>query len=185
MSRAYQRTTVPLAALLVALSLLVVGCAGTFRSPAHGGPQWVELSSEHFVVESDLDVDIATQTLQALEAFREALETIAFPSESQPIGRTRLVIFRRVDEYVEIGPQGSDGYFTPRGNLLDPEPRAVLYAESHTFGRNIQHELVHRYVAFHFPAAPIWLNEGLAEFYSTLALKDGMALAGESPSVFY
>lgn len=169
----------------MALPLAAGACAGTFRSPEQGGPQWVEVSSENFVVETDRDVEVATRALRRFEAFREALERVVFSSESQPTGRTRIVLFGRADEYREIAPPGTDGYFSRGRFSSDPEPLAVLHTDSRAFVRSMQHELVHRYVAFHFPAAPIWLNEGLADFYSTLRLADGEAISGDPPSPAY
>jgi hypothetical protein len=115
-----------LGTLLVALPLATGGCVGTFRSPAQGGAQWIEVSSEHFFIQSDRSVDDAKSALQTFEAFRCALEKVAFPSASQPIGRTRVVLFEREDEYREIGPVDSNGFFSGDSFWSDPEPLAVL-----------------------------------------------------------
>jgi hypothetical protein len=44
------------------------------------------------------------------------------------------------------------------------------------------HELAHRFVALHFPRAPLWLNEGIAEYLSTLRATDGKIELGLFPS---
>jgi tetratricopeptide (TPR) repeat protein len=41
--------------------------------------------------------------------------------------------------------------------------------------------MVHRFVGFHFPAAPTWLNEGLAKYYETMRIEEGKARVGLPP----
>ncbi len=54
-------------------------------------------------------------------------------------------------------------------------PRSVVRDGIGEQGLNLfQHELTHRFVAFHFPNAPTWLN-GLATFWQTLDVRHGVA----------
>src|SRR6185503_3054 len=72
-------------------------------------------------------------------------------------------------------PAPVSGFFLshPHGDFVvvsaaaEPEVRRVLY-----------HEVLHHFVRHHLPEAPLWLNEGLAEFYSTLEVDHGEAWIG-------
>src|SRR5262245_43582547 len=46
--------------------------------------------------------------------------------------------------------------------------------------RTIQHELTHHFVVFYYPQAPLWLNEGLASYYATLAIEEGYVILGRN-----
>jgi hypothetical protein len=65
--------------------------------------------------------------------------------------------------------QGVFGEF--HGLRLESEPTLIFHGHFDKGARELfQHELTHRFVAFYYPNAPTWLNEGLAEFFSTLEI---------------
>jgi len=71
-------------------------------------------------------------------------------------------------------PAGSDGYFLQRE---DAQYIAVSAREEVT--RTIYHEYAHAIFATAWPGAPLWLQEGLAEYYSTFRTDAGGILVGE------
>jgi hypothetical protein len=51
-----------------------------------------------------------------------------------------------------------------------------------TTQRRFRHELTHRFLDHRMPALPPWLEEGLAEYYSTLKVESGDAVIGTLPN---
>lgn len=171
----------PLQASALTSAALALGCSATFRSPADGGPEWIEVSTEHFVVQSDLPEAEASEPLAELETFRAALEQTAFPARVQPRDTTFITLFAREDEYRDLGPANTVGFYC-HNRWPFYAPRVVVSQGSlEDFQRRIQHEIVHHYVAFHVPNAPAWLNEGLAEFYSTLKVSGRRVTGNGAP----
>ena len=169
--------------MLVASGL--VACAGTFQSPAAGGDPWFVASSEHFRVHTDVSAENARDAAWRYEHMYESFKEVAFPSAEQPAGVTDVVIFANQREYQELAPRFSDGYFERRGGPdYDPHPTIVmsLGASDERVEAMFQHELTHRFVAFHFPGAPTWLNEGLAEFYETADFEGDPITLGRVPA---
>lgn len=168
---------------LVLAASLALGCVTLtppLTPPERGGAPWRELTSKHFVLDTDLDAAEADSTLSQFEGIHGAIEDVAFPSEADPRAPIRIVLFSREKDYLPFGPKETAGYFTPQlPNDLDDVPTMVLWgglvaATQATF----QHELTHIFVRRSLGWAPRWLNEGLAQYYETFELRDGAAILG-------
>lgn len=170
--------------LPLGITMLLQSACGTlqgaaFQPPEHGGPSWSEILSPHFVMYTDLPPDEGSTSLAHFERIHDAFEKVAFPADNPPAVRTTLVLLRNQDEYEQIGPKGSDGYFSEK-NLIDEE-RAIMVFHgdlSDTLRSTFQHELTHRFVYYFYPNAPVWLNEGLAEYFSSLSFERDKIVLG-------
>ncbi|HEU4535519.1 MAG TPA: hypothetical protein VFS00_15430 [Polyangiaceae bacterium] len=169
---------------LLAAALWVLGACTPppFVSPAQGGPTWSRLTTLHFTLYTDAPADEARDTARELEEIYGALEAVGFPYSKKPKGRFEVTLFRHQDAFRQIAPPVSDGYFQRDAHDPDGRPMMVLYqGEGEHLRAILQHELTHRFVAFYFPVAPVWLNEGLARTYETLAFGGGQAEVGKVP----
>ena len=172
--------------LVLILLGFFAGC-GTFRpaltSPDEGGPAWTEVVSEHFVVRTDLPPDEAQRRTTEFEASYALLSDIAFRSTNPPSDRVEVVLFERNSDFHELTRSPMIMGFA---TTLDYDERPVLVMTAHfdEEGRRVfQHELTHRFVGYFMPSAPIWLNEGMAEYYSSARVSGDTAVIGESPGI--
>ncbi|HEU4412361.1 MAG TPA: hypothetical protein VFS43_44375 [Polyangiaceae bacterium] len=168
---------------LLAAALGLGGCTPpTFVSPAQGGPKWSALTTRHFTLYTDVPDDEARETAREFEEIYRSFEDVAFPYSKKPTGRFEVTLFQREDAYRKVAPPETRGYFQHAAHDPDNRPMMVLYHGVDPRLRTVlRHELAHRFVAFYFPAAPRWLNEGLAKTYETLTFKSGEALVGAVP----
>lgn len=171
------------AALLLAYASL--GCAAMrapLTSPARGGAAWSELTSRHFVLQSDVAAPEARETMAEFEGLRAALAQVFPPPAIEPSGRIEIVLFDRMKDYYELTdrPRNTIAYFAPRLTLdLEAQPVLVLHSQLGEEGRStFLHELAHRFIHQRFVDPPTWLDEGLAQLYSTLRVKDGKVTFG-------
>jgi hypothetical protein len=149
-------------------------------APEKGGSPWTEVTTAHFVLKTDLDPSTAQEASAKLEEIFAALAEFGFPSTETPKLRIDVVYFRSHDEYVVFAPQLSGGSFFPNG-LHDFEqlPIALLGGDFVQATREtLQHELTHLFIHYYYPQAPVWLNEGLAEFMETMTIEDGLVVLG-------
>lgn len=164
----------------VVLGALLAARAAPADLPRNTG-DWVRVDSDHFTLFSDADPGHVRALAADLERLRAALLGLV-PGLARPAPRpTSLFVFRderafrpyrRLDGAT---PAKVAGFFASheRGDYLAidgsprSEPRRVLY-----------HEYLHQVVAAHFPAAPLWLNEGLAELYSSVEVDGETARVG-------
>ncbi|HEX4381734.1 MAG TPA: hypothetical protein VH083_02250 [Myxococcales bacterium] len=159
--------------VFVLLSLLAAGCGhllpGGNRCPASGGPQWRELRSQHFALDTDLPEADAALWVKDLEQL-EATVTGALSNRKVDLpGRLRVVVPASLDTFAAVAPSlYALGYFT--ANSFFHEPTIVLHPGARTGDPEvIAHELGH-FISFHlFPRHPDWFEEGLVQFAQTVA----------------
>ncbi len=177
--------------VVLACLVSVSACArAPFRGPEQGGARWVEARSENFRLLTSQSEDDARETLTELEATQSFFEQVAFPSAENPPGITEVVVLPDEDfqALIDAGAVTPSfvGYFTYTQLDLVQRPRLVIRGELGAGARTLlQHELTHRFVGFHFPSAPTWLNEGLAKFWETLEIKHGTAYFGGALRTVY
>jgi tetratricopeptide (TPR) repeat protein len=162
----------------LAALLLAAGCAGPLRASecvAHGGRDWYELTSEHFIVQTDADLREAVAAVERLEDLRRAL-LLGWSGGFDPADTTRVIMLRDPRVLEEIGNVG--GFTSPaeagrRATLVIPVPKAGVSTIV------AAHELTHRISFDAFPRLPLWLAEGLATYFETVEMQDdGTAVLG-------
>lgn len=161
-----------------------LGCAGGLRSEAEGGMPWREVRSPHFTVRTDADAETAKALAQSLEEKFFVLGRVAFPYEPEFEGSTEVAFFSSEQDLGFLGlPADLAGFHSGRYQWFTGFPTIVLTNGTEAFASEhvVTHELVHRFVAFHMPQAPTWLNEGLAKYFETLRIEGGELVLGENP----
>lgn len=150
---------------LWALALTVhVGCATVPACPAKGGPTWRELTSDHFVVRTDIDEADALVVLRRLEDARAAMLAVVWPRAPELPGRIEgFALASRGEVAAYLGTQFAAVHirsppFPPMMLLFGPADSAV----------DANHELAHALSLQLMPLQPPWLAEGLADYLSTV-----------------
>lgn len=165
--------------VLLAALFFGVGCAGLktrATCPAEGGAPWREVKSAHFRVQTNLDVEAATQTALELEKFRRAL-LLAWDSEFDPPGEVEAIVLRNPGEFDEFTDSRIAAYAstTENGPLLVMTGHGYLVSEATGDQRTTAHELAHYLSWYVLVRQPRWLSEGLATYLETLHFKGGAA----------
>jgi tetratricopeptide (TPR) repeat protein len=143
------------------------------QSPVHGGRDWVEVSSPRFRVLSDLSVEDAQRVALQLEQGVAAIERVAFEHSRAALQRTTVVVFSRASDFHAFMPEQVEGRFYRRlPGDLESERAVVLDGALSSEARiACLHELTHDLFERNFGPAPPWLNEGWAEYYSTIQIE--------------
>lgn len=159
----------PPAAWALVLALLGPGCATpglTFRCPARGGPEWRELSNEHFVLRTDLPRAEAAALVERLERMRAAVSAALFAGAPAVPGRVEVIAFRSAEEYRPFAPEGANGYYL---RYAGGPPRIVLSGDVTPAQRALlAHELGHHFLSGTFRRQPRWFAEGVAVYLESL-----------------
>src|SRR5215208_4037180 len=172
-------------AALLAPVVLVSRPAGAVRQ---NGTAWVSVRTANFLVEGGASESELRLMAARLEGYRAAFSRLLSGEHFDAGVPTAVVVFPDDASYAPFKPRiggqvarGVAGYFQPgtdinyitltRDGDLALDPSTLL------------HEYTHLLVNNHFRGAPLWLKEGLAEFYSTARLSDdGRRLTlGEAP----
>lgn len=171
-----KRFVFPLAVVLCFLTLVA------HHSPVSAKDTWVSVRTKNFfMIGNGSEKDIRKVALK-LEQFREVF-TKLFPhiKFNTPVPTT-VIVFKSSSSYGPFKPGANTaGYFQP-----GPDVNYItLTTELQTMDpfNVIFHEYTHLLVNNTLKNAPVWFNEGLAEYYSTFNISDdqkvelGLAIA--------
>lgn len=169
---------------IVAAGLFLSLCAGTTRAQTLPLPKekerWVRTSVDGQEIYSNASERETLRVAKDLQGFRQTIAAITRLKTDDPLPR-KIFIFRDRHSYAPfrdaLTGRRSDnvaGLFLAHtnGNFIavraDGDDNAIVY-----------HELVHSFVRNTMSAVPSWLNEGLAEYYSTFRRSGDDAVIGE------
>lgn len=166
-----------LASLLIGFALALAAA-----SPVAAKDKWINVRTKRFNIVSNADSDEARKLALKLEQFRTVFSKLFKVQEMSPVPITVLAF-------------KSDGAFTPFKPLYNGKPANVSgyfqRGEDENFIainlsttdeyplRVILHEYTHLLTAYNLRAWPLWLNEGIAELYSTFDIKKNDVTLGK------
>ena len=160
-----KRLTFPLAVALCFLALV------SQHSTVSAKDTWVSVRTKNFFMIGNASEKEIRKVALKLEQFREVF-TKLFPHMkfNTPVPTT-VVVFKSTSSYAPFKPRANTaGYFQPGPDvnyitltteLQTLDPFSVIF-----------HEYTHLLVNNTFKNAPVWFNEGLAEYYSTFSITD-------------
>ena len=189
-AKSSQGDSMPVTARAVALSFLTVlsACGGAFgpapQSAARAGNTWFEVTTRRFVLHTDLGEDAARAAARDFETAYEYLEQVGFPGYEGLTQRMDVVLFAGAGEFHHFWPGDMSGvYFDRAPQDLERAPTMVLYGGLDGDARIVfLHELTHRFIARAYGWAPAWMNEGLADYFSTMRDRIGAGRSRRGPS---
>jgi tetratricopeptide (TPR) repeat protein len=166
--------------------LLLFAAAPLVAAPARDKAEdWVEVRSQHFVVATNSGEKQGRRVADQFERMRSMFHT-EFP-KMQVDPATPIVVLAIKDEkdfralepeaYLAKGQLKLGGLF-----LRAPDKNYVLMrldvAEEHPYSV-VYHEYTHLLLSKDAEWLPLWLNEGLAEFYENTDIREKEVLQGE------
>ena len=134
---------------------------------------WLSVRTRNFTVVGEARERDLLRTAARLEEYRAALSGLLPESDPAASVPTTVVVFRDDNAYQPFKPvfRGETasyvaGYFQP-GAEINYITIALDSEAARGPASTLLHEYTHLLVNNYFRAAPLWLKEGLAEFYST------------------
>jgi hypothetical protein len=142
-----------------------------------------QFNTRHYLVHTDLDAVLATDLAQRLDAmYDQYSQRLAGFQGHGAVPRLEVYLFRTQQEYARFTGgrmQNSGGVFLPGKNLL-----AAFLGNlgRDQIRRTLQHEAFHQF-AYNAISRdlPVWLNEGLAQFFEEGLWNGDGFLLGEVP----
>lgn len=164
-----------------------VALAAIMSSPARAASKdnWIEVRSPHFTVISNSGEKEARRVADQFEQFREVFEK-SFPKLRLDLGRP-LIIFavKNEDSLKSLLP----GYWEvkgrahPAGIYVSGEERHFVAVRTNIEGENpyevVYHEYTHAIMNLNFRGLPVWLSEGLAEYFGNSTIRDNEVNIGK------
>jgi Flp pilus assembly protein TadD len=157
-------------------AVLSLGCATPLEQS-----RWIRLQTAHFELVSGAGESDSIQIAQRLELLRAVLERVGLQVNLDPRVPLLVYVFPDPASYARFAPRSDfPGFMLPRSH------RNFLVVESggeKDPGSAALHEYVH-FVLRNGSATryPVWYDEGLAEFLSTVAMQGDQVVIGTIPA---
>lgn len=142
-----------------------------------------QFNTRHYLVHTDLDATLCADLSERLDAmYDEYDQRLSIFRTRGQIPRLEVYLFRTQQEYLNFTQgkmQNSGGVFLPSQNLL----AAFLGDQGRDqLRRTLQHEAFHQFAYNAISIElPVWLNEGLAQFFEEGLWNGDGFLLGEVP----
>ncbi len=145
---------------------------------------WRSVATNNLLVIGNTDPETLRRVAVWLEFFHAAFGRLVSRAVVNSSIPTRVVVFKDEASFSAFKPlyQGRPlnlaGYFQPGEHL---NHIVILLDKSQTEENSYAtafHEYVHLHLRQNVSSAPLWLNEGLAEFYGNVQLSGGEAIIG-------
>ena len=142
---------------------------------------WVSVRTKNFLMLGNASEKEIKNVGLKLEQFREAFTHI-FPNVrfNTPVPTT-VIVFKNDSSYASFKPSPNlAGYFQPGQDVNYITLTTETRGEQDPFSV-IFHEYTHLLVNNTFTNAPVWFNEGLAEYYSTFSITEDQKIVIGAP----
>src|SRR5579862_6150630 len=135
-------------------------------------PTWIEVQSQHFTLITDSSDKQGRHVLDQLERMRWVFHTLFPHSSVDPAAPITVIAVKKKNDFAALEPEAylAKGQITLAGLFLNTQDKNYILLrldaenEQHPFA-TIYHEYTHLQLSSASDWLPLWLNEGLAEFF--------------------
>lgn len=186
LSRALTARAVVLLSACAVAALLQTAASIAFAAkkeplPDAATTDWVEARSARFRVYSNGGAGVARSAARHLERLADTIERTTTGLRADDQRMIRVFVFRDYDSFVPYQIFGNDRISAAAGYHQvgeDLDQIATYAAYDGEWKRLTAHEYLHAVVTRSTGWLPLWLNEGMAEYYSTFEAHDVIATIG-------
>ena len=156
----------------VGASLALGGCQ-TLRVATRNSPFEHRFVREQLVVHSDFALEENDRLIDELVAGRDWLTaTLRLPATDVPI---HVYLFADDHAYYEFLDLRFPGFPQRRAIFVETDAELSVYAHwGDRVAEDLRHEVSHGYLHAAVPNLPLWLDEGLAEFFEVGVARQGL-----------
>ena len=156
------------------LRLLVVAAAAALTlTPVSATAEWRSLRTEHFHIIGDVSARQLRDAGLRFEQFRDIVTRLDGPVKQDGGEPPTILVFRDRKSFEPFMPRIDNRQVEAAGMFVEG-PDGVYITVRLDRGeasfRSAFHEYAHLLIRRVFPDVPLWLNEGMAEYFSTLRI---------------
>lgn len=157
------------AAVFIIVHVLILGGCRSLHPPM-SLPTLAKLPDEHqvpigqLVFHSDFELPADHRLVRELILERDDVcRTLGLQASNEPID---VYLFRDAEHYQEFLKRNFPNVPSRRAFFLETDTRLAVYAHwSDRVAEDLRHEVCHGYLHSIVPRLPLWLDEGLAEYF--------------------
>jgi tetratricopeptide (TPR) repeat protein len=159
---------------------IALGCFSLLLVALPANADWVEASSDHFIIYADQSEEVVRKFSERLERFDAAIAHVFGKTRNTPSPSNRVTVFvvpsaARVRKIIGTQDRFLAGIYLPRaGAALAVVPKLRTGSRDDLSGETVlYHEYAHHFLAtLTTQAYPRWFTEGFAEFFANVQFRD-------------
>lgn len=166
---------------LISLSLLVAACPVALSA----SDQWTQVASSHFIVLTNSNEKQARHVLDQFERMRWVFQTLFPKFNTDPPAPILVYAAKNGKTFQQFEPQAylAKGQLNLAGYFLNAQDNNYILLrldaeQEHPFAV-VYHEYTHLQFRSGGAWIPLWLNEGLAEFFQNTDIHDKDVILGQ------
>lgn len=151
---------------------LLLGCV-PFRSLTDEIPSQNTIVREQLIITSDFKLPQHHRLLEELVAQRYDLAVqLGLPTSDEPI---HVYLFDEPKRFAALARERFGDLAPRRAFFVESDTRLTVYAQwGDRVAEDLRHEVAHGYLHAVVPNLPLWLDEGLAEYFEVPRGNDGL-----------
>jgi tetratricopeptide (TPR) repeat protein len=148
-------------------------------------PTWVEVQSPHFTLITDANERQGIHVLDQFERMRWVFQTLFPNANVDPAAPILVIAAKNKKDFAALEPEAylAKGQVSLAGVFLSTEDRNYILLRLDAEGEHpfstVYHEYTHLQLSKASDWLPLWLNEGLAEFFQNTDIHDTDIQLGE------
>jgi tetratricopeptide (TPR) repeat protein len=147
--------------------------AALTAAPNAAAPAWLRLDTPNFTIFGSVDAPALQSIATEFERFRDAIGQLMGPSATATIIPAVVIVFPSSSAFEPFKPLYRGRAVEAQGLFVGTwDVNYIAVVRGRRDFRPIFHEYAHLMLANVAPNIPLWLGEGLAEYYSTFELAD-------------
>ena len=156
---------------ILGVTFLTSGCATTQRR--NSLPHREQLTRDQLIIHSDFHLPKNHRLITELTSRRsEIAELLAIPTTDEPIN---VYLFDDQDHFREFMTKSHPEFPNRRAFFVKNDTSLNVYAFwGSRVGEDLRHEVTHGYLHGVVPNIPLWLDEGIAEYFEIGRGKGGL-----------
>ncbi len=145
-------------------------------SAAEGLPSRAEIVAGQLVIHTDFPLAEQHRIVRELESLRaDVSQQLDLPISDEPV---HLYLFEGKDRYDAFSARQFPGFPTRRAFFVATDTTLSVFAVwQDRIAEDLRHETTHGYVHAVVPTIPLWLDEGVAEFFELPRSEQGVHAA--------
>jgi len=169
--------------------LIVISCVGCIvaAEPALAAdqPQWLRISSDHFIVLTDAGEKKGHEVVARFEQMRGMYGALLGQHKLRMSEPLEIIAFRSDKDFAQIAPMRDGKPITDPAFVLTGDDRifVVLDLFEPDSWRAVEHQFAHYLLNYNYPPTQPWFDEGFAEYFSSISFTAKQAEVGADPTL--
>jgi Protein of unknown function (DUF1570) len=158
---------------LIGVCVFLAGCQSLQLKPVVEPPSKIEMEREQLIIHSDFRLPRKHRLFEDLEKRRDDLGSdLLLPASDEPI---HIYLFADQDEFRKYAKRIAGEFQDRRAFFVKSDTELKVYGYwGDRIAEDMRHEVTHAYLHGVVSNIPLWLDEGLAEFYEVERSKNGL-----------